>query len=728
MAGAVPAAPATAGPVLGTGGGLGGPDPMTQPLPPLRDDLRLLPGPRARDGSPTYTIHDPVRNRYHRLSWQAFEMLGRWRAGTGAALCAAVAAETTLTPGRAEVVQLVQFLRANVLVDMQSPSDREMWTRQAAAMRAGWSRWLLHNYLFFRIPLVRPDGFLRRAWPLARGLYTPAVAWLMGALAVAGIFLVARQWDSFVHTFTQFSSLEGLAWMGAALVVSKILHELGHAFTAHRYGCRVPTMGVAFMVLWPVLYTDTSDGWRLTDRRQRLAIGAAGVTVELCVAVLATFVWAFSDDGPLRSAAFFLATAGWTASLAINLNPFMRFDGYYLLADWLDEPNLQPRAFALGRWALREILFGLGDSPPEPLPRGRRRVLVAYAWATWIYRLVLFLGIALLVYHFFIKVIGILLFVVEIAWFILKPVTSEVRVWWSRRKDLRPTINVAVTLGLLVLLLAAVAVPWRTTVALPAVLEAVRSHDLHAPEPARVARVLVEPGTVVRAGDPLVILEAPDLAFQLTLARLRLAVTQLTLDRSSADDTLRAEVPLLAADLQRLLAEEAVLVARDGRLTLTAAVAGRVTDVMPGLRAGLWVEPRAVLLRVVGRDSARIVAYAGQDDLPRLTSGAAARFHPDDALAPAVTGRVTVIDGINRPVLDHALLAADQGGAIATRQDAERRLKPERSLYRVVAEPDGASAPDQLRRGTLRVEGQAESLLVRLWRTVAGVLIRESAF
>lgn len=705
-----------------------GPDFMELPLPPLRDDLRLLPGPRARDGSPTWTIHDPVRNRYHRIGWTAFEMLARWDAGTGAALCARLGAETVLSAGAAEVEQMVRFLRANALVDMSSPADRSMWLRQAEAMRQHWSRWLLHNYLFFRIPLVRPDPFLRRAWPFVRPLFSPLAAWLMVLLAVGGVYMVARRWDAFLHTFTQFANLEGLAWMGVALVVTKILHELGHAFTAHRYGLRVPTMGVAFMVLWPVLYTDTSDGWRLTARRHRLAIAAAGVSVELGVAVLATFVWAFADDGPLRSAAFFLATAGWTASLAINLNPFMRFDGYYLLADWLDEPNLQPRAFALGRWALREILFGLGDPPPEALPKGRRRLLIAYAWATWIYRLILFLGIALLVYHFFIKVVGILLFAVEIGWFILKPVATEAKVWWERRKDLRLNVNMIGSLGALALLVAAVVVPWRTTVPLPAVLEAARSHEVHAPEPARVAQVLVQPGDMVKAGQPLAVLEAPDLDFQLRLTRLRVEVTQLTLDRAVTDDTMRGEVPLLTADLQKLMAEEAGFAARRNRMTVTAAVDGVATDMLPGLREGLWVDPKTVLLRVVGRGDGRIVAYAGQDDLPLLHADAPARFHPDDALAPALAARVVAVESVNRPVLDHAVLASDQGGGIAVRHDGQHRLKPERSVYRVVLALEDAAAPIQLRRGTARVEGRPESLAVRLWRTVIGVLIRESAF
>ncbi len=697
------------------------------PLPRLREDLRLLPGPAARDGSPTWTIHDPVRGRYHRLSWLAFEMLARWRCGTAQALCERVAAETPLSPGIREVEELVNFLRANALVDMGA-ADRETWMRQAEGMRQHWSKWLLHNYLFFRIPLVRPERFLAASWPVVRPLFSRTAAILLPLLAALALVLVARQWDAFRTTFTRFANLEGLAYMGLALAASKVMHEMGHAYTAHRFGCRVPTMGVAFLVLWPVLYTDTSDAWRLTDRRHRLAIGAAGMAAELCVGVLAALLWVFLDEGPVRSAAFFLATAGWTTSLAVNLNPFMRFDGYYLLGDWLDEPNLQPRAFALGRWALRELLFALGDPPPEALPGRRRRLLVAYAWATWAYRLVLFLGIALLVYHFFIKLVGILLFAIEIGWFVAKPVTAEMRVWWQRRHELRRSRRSLGAVGGVLLALAALFVPWRSSVSLPAVIEAERSFELRAPEPARVAAVLVVPGHTVTAGQPLMVLEAPDLGLQLDLVRQRIALNRLTLARAVTDSEARSSVPLLMADLDKLMAEEAGYVARQERMTLTSTVDGEVADLLPGLRPGLWVDRRLPLLRVVGRSTARIIAYAGQGDLPRLGQGADARFYPDDALGRVRLGQVARVDTANRPVLDHPMLASDQGGGIAVRRDGERRLRPERSIYRVLVTVDDGVAPTEMRRGTLHVRAQPESLALRLWQAIARVLIRESGF
>src|SRR5688500_3708598 len=153
---------------------------------------------------------------------------------------------------------------------------------------------------------------------------------------------------------------------------AKVLHELGHAYTAHRHGCRVPAMGAAFLVLWPVLYTDTNEAWKVASRNARLQIGAAGMAAELALAACATLLWSFLPDGPLRSGVFLLSTSTWIITLAVNLSPFMRFDGYFLLSHLLNTPNLHERAFAFGRWHLREWLFGLGAPEPEAVGRGRR--------------------------------------------------------------------------------------------------------------------------------------------------------------------------------------------------------------------------------------------------------------------------------------------------------------------------------------------------------------------
>ncbi len=327
-------------------------------LPSLRPDLQLSPAAPDPDGSPQWTLADPVRGRYFKLGAAAMRMLRHWSLGDPEQVLQAANREPGLPLNGESLEQLLGFLRGHDLISAMDAQQRDSYLFKTAAQRQSLWQILLHQYLFFRIPLWRPDAFLNRAWPwLARfgpGILRYGLPLTLGA----GIFLVSRDWQRFIATFPHLFSLGGALAFGTALLFAKLCHEFGHAFMAKRAGCRVQSMGVAFMVLLPMFYTDVSDAWRINDRRARLLIGAGGVLAELVLACIALLAWSLLPDGPARTAAFMLASATWITTLVINLNPFMRFDGYFLLSDFWAVDNLQGRAFALRRWRLREALFG----------------------------------------------------------------------------------------------------------------------------------------------------------------------------------------------------------------------------------------------------------------------------------------------------------------------------------------------------------------------------------
>ena len=436
--------------------------------------------------------------------------------GSAPLIAQAINQETPLRIDEEAVDAFLTFLARTNLLRMRGSEAIDSLVAQVSAQRRNWVMWLLHNYLFIRIPLVRPDGFLEATRPYVDWLFGRRFSLLAALFSVLALGLVLRQWDGFVATFLHFFSWEGLVYYGVAMIAAKILHELGHAYTAKRYGCRVPSMGVALLVMWPVLYTDTSDAWKLPSRAKRLMIGAAGMRIEIILAVFATLAWSFLADGPLRSAAFVLATTTWLLTLLINLNPFMRFDGYFLMSDLMEIENMQDRAFGLARWKLREWLFAFGHPPPEQVPPGHRVFMIAYAFSTWIYRFFLFLGIALLVYYLFFKALGIFLFIVEIVYFILRPLFMELRVWVGQRKDVGLNLNTVLTFSGLALIIALFFVPWRTTVEVPATLTAANRATAFAPEPSRLVEFNVREGSLIKAGDVLARFDSPDLNQELS--------------------------------------------------------------------------------------------------------------------------------------------------------------------------------------------------------------------
>ncbi|MGC2857214.1 HlyD family efflux transporter periplasmic adaptor subunit [Novispirillum sp. DQ9] len=701
----------------------------TPPLPPLRDDLALLPGPRGVDGAPSWTIHDPVRNRFHRIGARAFDLLSAWHLGAAEAVMEAVEARTGRRPTASELGWLENFLRTQSLVRQDKPEDVARMVQIATAGKTSWLMWLLHRYLFFRVPLVRPDRFLDATSWLVAPLFTRTCGAIILALGALGLILALHQWQTFTHTFMHFFDMAGMAWYGLAIVFTKIVHEMGHAYTAKRFGCRVPTMGVAFLVLWPVLYTDTTDTWRLPDRRRRMMVGAAGMVAELALAMIATFLWSFLPDGPARSAAFVVATVSWVMTLAVNTNPLMRFDGYYLLSDALGIPNLQDRAFALGQWKLREVLFGFGEAPPERLPRPMRLAMLSYAYATWVWRFFLFLGIAVLVYHMFFKALGVALFIVEIWWFLMKPIAHELARWWERRDKVRLNRHSLVTLAVLAGLVAVLVVPWQSSVSVPAMHRAAEHAWLFPPVPARIATLTLEPGARVAAGEVLATLAAPELEHEIGLARRRIAFTREILLRQAASTEAADNIHVLRRQLVSETTRLDGLLEQKERLTVRAPFDGIVGDRTEGMHPGRWVTATEPLGLVIAADATHLVGFVAETERDRLIPGGRGTFHPDDPVRSSFPVELVAIADVSAEGLDQPALTAPFGGVLAATVSKDGLIKPTQGVYRVllrpVEAPHGGDLPQSL-RGIARLDAEARSPMGRLWRHAGAVLIRES--
>jgi len=318
-----------------------------QRLPLLREELQIIPGSPLAGGAPSWMIYDPVQSKYYQVSIEVFNLLSHWSVGTISRLIETCRRHLGRVVEEQEVLDTMHFLTANSLTRDSASGSYQDYAEQKQRSRKTLLSWMAHNYLFFRIPLAKPSRFLQRSLPLVEGLFSRSTGILIALLSIFALILVSRQWEVFTGQFSHLFNTTGLAVYFTCLIIVKVLHELGHAYTAARYGVRVSSMGIAFLVMIPVLYTDTTDAWRLKSSRQRAWIDAAGMIVELAVAGLATLLWVFLEDGPVRSAVFALATTGWVVSLLVNLNPFMRFDGYYLLADSLGIPNLQPSVSVL---------------------------------------------------------------------------------------------------------------------------------------------------------------------------------------------------------------------------------------------------------------------------------------------------------------------------------------------------------------------------------------------
>jgi putative peptide zinc metalloprotease protein len=696
-------------------------DPADLPLPPLREDLRLSEAAHGSSGEPAWVIQDTVINRFYRIGWLEFECLLRW-GQSPRQISEQIAERTALKPDVEQILDFRQFLEQHQLLRAGPASLARLQAKGEESSWLSW-RWWLHHYLFFRIPLLRPQQPLQHLAHALRWLFHPLTAILVFSLSLLGVILVLQQWDTFTSAVVESFSTEGLFSFALALIVAKTLHELGHALVATRLGLRVGHMGIAFVVMWPMLYTDTGESWKLSRSRQRLAIAAAGIVTELSLAGLSTLGWALCDPGALRNALLYLATTSWLLSLALNASPFMRFDGYFILSDLLDFPNLHERASALARVTLRRNLLGLQEEWPETFPTGQRRLLVTFAIITWLYRLVLFLGIALAVYLFFFKLLGIILFMVELSWFIAMPVMRELSHWWAQRAGI-PSRRKVHFYALLAVILAGLAIPWRTQVDAVGVARAEHQLRVYAPYPARLQSIH-EVGPV-KAGEILAVLDEPDIASRLQSSEANARSYEARLSGLLADPGGLTEDAVTRQRLNVQFEEARAARSEIARLNLATPFGGVWLDVNPDWKPGQWIGRQESLGILIDPRSWQVDAYVAQDQVHRLVTGGQVRFYPDGQTTP-LTGRVLVIGSTRASQLSHRMLSSRFGGPVPTASQ-DHPLIPGAALFQVLIQLDEPLPSLRETRGHLKIQGERRSLLGDGATHLLAVLMRESGF
>lgn len=533
------------------------------------------------------------------------------------------------------------------------------------------------NYLFIRIPLVKPDGFLSKTLGRIEWLFSRWVAVVLGILALLGFYLISRQWAGFKDSFSALLTFKGGIMALAAIGFSKAVYELGHAYTTKSLGLRVPSMGFSLMCFAPVLWTDTTVAWKLPRRKDRLFIGVSGVYSELALAVVAALAWPLLPVGALKTVAFITASSTWILTLTVNINPCMRYDGYYLLSDYWNIAGLQTRSFALAKWWLREKLFGLGQPPPEIFESWDRFKLIVYAFCTWVYRFFLFLGIALMVYHLFFKALGAVLMVVELVFFIALPVVMEMRSWIKLRSHFKFNFKLVRSCLLFAAIVFALAYPWHARVEGAGLLFAERQALFFAQMGALVDDVRVKNGETVAEGDILFKLHSPDLD-------------------SRAD------------------------------LVIAAPFAGTVHDIPAWLKEDSWVGSSEGLGLMTGGGSL-VAAFVSESDWSRIKVGNRGKFYPSGRGWEPMDMEIVMVDNQAVTEVRYPELASTLGGPLGVYKDAEGRLVPQHAVYRVLCKIEDKSFSGHFVVGQATLEASPRSLLSIIWNNFVDLLIRESS-
>ena len=697
--------------------------PKPTKVPLLREELRLIQAANNADGSPAWMIQDPINNKFYRIGWLDFELLLRWQLIDIASIVANVNSDTTLDTDADNVLELMDFLSQNKLLQSNSAEAVNRLITEKNKQKQSVFSWLVHHYLFFRIPLIKPQALLANILPYFRWLFSSITAFIVLAITLTGLFLVARQWDVFSATFIEQLTIAGFLSYGIALMCTKFLHEFGHAITATRYGVRVGHMGIALLVMFPMPYTDTSESWKLSNNKQRLHIAAAGIITELCLAGIATLAWSLSPDGAVKSALFFLATTSWLLTLAVNASPFMRFDGYFILSDLLDFPNLHERSGALAKTWLRRSVLGVRDAWPEDFSPKKRRALILFSCITWLYRMTVFLGIAWLVYYLFFKVLGIILFVVEILWFIAIPIWRELSVWFKRRTEIKLN-RIILSLCLVAGLIALGFIPWQTTVKGAGWVHATNQHYIYTPTAGKLT-AMTKAGKV-QQGQQLFALNSPDIALEALKSQGLAQSREAELRSLSGIEDGEQKRAGLENQQAKFNAEVKLYKDELSRMDLTAPFTGVLQDIDDTINIGTWVSPKNAMAVLVDPQSWAVDVMVEEAEINRVKVGDSASIYLHDGSFSKLEGKVAAVDTAKLNALPHPMLDAQHGGIIAT-LNGDKSI-PAAGFYKVRVNFKQQPNLQKMALANVNIETAAKAWLPTVFERVAALLVRESGF
>jgi putative peptide zinc metalloprotease protein len=447
------------------------------------------------------------------------------------------------------------------------------------------------NILCIRFKGFDPERFLNWFYPKVHWFFTRTAVTLCLLLGIAALMLVTVQFRLFrarLPAFHEFFSFYNALWLSVTLGVIKVFHEFGHALTCKHFGGECHEVGVMVLVLTPCLYCNVSDSWMLPSKWHRAAIGAGGMYVELVLASIATFVWWWTEPGLLNHLCLNAMFVASVSTVIFNANPLLRYDGYYILADIAEIPNLRQKATSILSRKLGEWCLGL-EYPEDPFLPERNQVFFAlYSIASTIYRWFVVFSILFFLYKVFkpyrLEKIGELIGLASLWGLILIPLYQVGKFFYvpgRLEKVKKPRLFASAAIVVAVLAgVFMIPLPHHVMAILEVQPRGATQVYVNVLEGGCLVENHVKQGDSVTAGQELARLESHDL--ELELAKLKAkegqyAVQLNNLQRESAHDhKATAEMPAIAEALKAVREQLRQKEKDRRRLTLLAPQSGTV--------------------------------------------------------------------------------------------------------------------------------------------------------
>lgn len=539
-----------------------------------------------------WVIKDPVGLQYYRFQDEEYFILSKLDGKTSLDTIKEEF-ELRFPPQKITVEEIQSFLgmlhkSGLILADVPDQGHelrRRGDLRRRKELAAKWA-----NFLSLRFKGFDPDRFLTWLDGKIGWVYSPWCVCCCMALALCALLLVAVKFDEFqskLPSFQSFFTARNAFILAGVMAITKIIHEIGHGLTCKHYGGECHEMGIMLLVLTPCLYCNVSDSWMLPNKWHRIYIGAAGMYVEIFMASVCTFIWWFSNESSLlHNICFSTMFVSSVSTLVFNGNPLLRYDGYYILSDILEIPNLQQKSTEIMGRKASQWFLGMEQPENSFLPQQHQTLFAVYSVASVCYRWFVILSILMFFDKFWkpyrLEIIGQLLGLLAMYGMFVAPLVKVIkffivpgRIYQVKKHRFYGTIG---AVAVLILLFTMLPLPHRVVCSLE--IEPHGAKSVYVRVPGVLEKVFVRPGNVVAAGDVLAQLQNDDLLIEIAALEKQRDQLNIQLENSKRERFAVIKAGLPIPELEKSLQstkDELQHKKKDlDDLTLRAPIAGTV--------------------------------------------------------------------------------------------------------------------------------------------------------
>lgn len=539
----------------------------------------------------SWIVKDPVSLKYHRLRQPeiiVLEMLD------GESTLADIKERLqdefpTKLVRLSDLQQLISSLyRAGMLLsDSTRQADQLLKRANETNQREMMGR--LSNVLSIRFPGYDPERLLSWLHPKLGWIFEPIgiAIWCVVALSAGGLLLSNMEFfQTKLPNFYEFFSARNFVWLALVMAVTKIGHELGHGLSCKHFGGECHEIGFMLLVFTPAMYCDTSDSWLLPNKWHRAFIGFAGMYVEVFLASIATFLWWNTQPGLFNFMCLNVMFVSSISTVVFNANPLLRYDGYYILSDLLEIPNLAQKSRLAMLNALRVHCLGMRPVSPRQLPSQSHFTFISYCIASFLYRWFVLIMIVWFVSEMFepygLQIIGQGIIAMSAFGLLIMPLWKVIKFFAvpGRLQEVKKPRLAATAVVLSVFVLAMLFIPMPKSVSTSVVIRPDAAERVYVSVPGSLQELLVQPGDMVNAGQPLARLKNVEASLRVASlsSRQKTVETKLQLLNHVRvhDDNVVERIPVERAALEDVKSQLVQLKKENEQLELVAQTSGIV--------------------------------------------------------------------------------------------------------------------------------------------------------